>query len=83
MVSRSGVGRSKVCQSDRNTESIALTNKEEFGRAGGPVRSKFIPMMIRFLVFLATYSPTCAQGLDLKVLREIDVLIEEGVMVRE
>ena len=36
-------------------------------------------MMIRFLVFLATYSVTCAQGLDLKVLREIDVLIEKGI----
>ena len=35
--------------------------------------------MIRFLVFLATYSVTYAQGLDLKVLREIDVLIEKGI----
>ena len=35
--------------------------------------------MIRFLVFLAAYSVTYAQGLDLKVLREIDALIEKGI----
>ena len=36
-------------------------------------------MMIRFFVFLATCSVTYAQGLDFKVLREIDILIEKGI----